>query len=365
VGEVGNFYRAEGQPVGTHLALRWKGRLRFIVPRNAAAQKVFWKVFHPGWQKLPLRAMARLTGLFTSVSCFEADALATIRGMIGTEAGISGCNIGAPGPWSKDTILFLDKKTSAPLLIVKAGFGKSVGSLLRNESDWLRTLQDQASLAGHIPKLVAHRSGADLSFVAESPLQGKIEPHFGESHIVFLRKLQDYSRRTMRLEESRLYRNLHSRITDLQGQLTQEWSTRLDAGMRCIEHSLSASPLVFAAAHNDFTPWNLRVERGLARVFDWEYADYEQLPLFDPLHFALLPMALKRRPAHQMVRRMNETIQHGPLWLGKESCSAPQTQALAYLMNLCTLYLWSEGGKSDNSPVLESYAPMIDHLDRS
>jgi hypothetical protein len=168
----------------------------------------------------------------------------------------------------------------------------------------------------------------------------------------------------MRLEESRLYRNLRSRLKDLSGLLSEAWSTRLDMGMRRIEQSLSGSPILLVAAHNDFTPWNIRVERDVARVFDWEYADYEQLPLFDPLHFILMPMALKSRPTAKMVQSMRETLQLCRQWIGKESCYEGQTQTLAYLMNLCTLYLWSERGKSDLNPVLESYARLIDHLCR-
>ena len=362
--EVSRLYRAQDQPIGTHLTLRWKGRVRYTVPREAAAREACWKAFRPGRLEFSMRAMARLPRLLGAVSCVEAGKLESIREAIGKEAGLSCCRAGAPGPWSKDTILLLDKATTEPLYIVKAGAGEAVDFLLRNEVNWLRTLRDRTALADHIPELVAHRSGADLSFVAESLLPGKLDYEFGESHITFLRKFQEHSRQTMRLEESRLYRNLRSRLKDLSGLLSEAWSTRLDMGMRRIEQSLSGSPILLVAAHNDFTPWNIRVERDVARVFDWEYADYEQLPLFDPLHFILMPMALKSRPTAKMVQSMRETLQLCRQWIGKESCYEGQTQTLAYLMNLCTLYLWSERGKSDLNPVLESYARLIDHLCR-
>jgi hypothetical protein len=362
--EAGRFYKAQDQSNGTHLALRWKGRVRFTVPREAAGQQACWNVFHPGRLELPLRAMARLPRLLGSVSCVEAEKLATIREEIGKAVGLSCCRTGAPGPWSKDTILFLDKRTAEPLYIVKAGVGAAVDSLLQNEANWLRTLQDQAPLADHIPELIVHRSGEDISFVVQSLLFGRLDFELGELPFAFLRKLQEHTRQTIRLEESRLYQNLRSRLKDLSGLLSEAWSTRIGKGMRRIEESLSGAPILFVAAHNDFTPWNMRVERGMARVFDWEYADYEQLPLFDPLHFILMPMALTSRPAVRMVQRMHETQQLCRQWMGKESCYQEQTQALAYLINLCTLYLWSEGGKSDSSPVLDSYAQIIDHLCR-
>ena len=59
-----------------------------------------------------------------------------------------------------------------------------------------------------------------------------------------------------------------------------------------------------------------------------------------------------------MVRGMKQTLQLSQQWLGKECCYKAQTQAVAYLMNLCTLYLWSVRGESESNPVLESYSGL-------
>jgi hypothetical protein len=166
----------------------------------------------------------------------------------------------------------------------------------------------------------------------------------------------------MRFEDSRLHRTLNSRIRDLSGLLPEEWSSRLVKGLRRIEHSLSGATILLAAAHNDFTPWNIRVEQGVARVFDWEYADYEHFPLFDPLHFSLAPMALRREPLSKILRKVQETMQLCNRWMGKERCYNAETQVLAYVINLCTLYLWADGGKRNSHPTLVSYAQVIDHL---
>ena len=258
--DVGRFYKVQDQSAGTHYALRWNRRVRFTVPREVAAQKACWNIFRPRWLKFPLRAMARLPRLMGAVSCVEAEGLASIREAIGKETGLSCCRAGAPGPWSKDTILFLQKQTAEPLFIVKAGAGEAVDRLLQNEANWLRALRDQPALVDHIPELVAHRSGTHLSFVAETPLPGKLDYKFGELHVAFLRKLQESFSKTMRFQDSRLYQNLRSRLKDLSGLLTEEWSTRLDKGMRRIEQSFLDSPILLVAAHNDFTPWNIRVE---------------------------------------------------------------------------------------------------------
>jgi hypothetical protein len=362
VNDLGPLYKTQDKDTATHLALSLNGRVRFIVPREADAQEACWKVFRPGKPRLPLRAMAFLRRFSGSMSCVESEVLTSIRKEIGKESGRSCCRAGAPGVWSKSTILLLKKETAEPLCIVKTGSGEAVGSLLQNEANWLRSLSEQGSLAAHIPEFFAHRPGADLSFVAESLLSGKIDPEFRECHFTFLQKLQQQSRQTMQFGNSQLYRNLHSRSADLKGLLSAKWSSRLEMAMQRIEQSLSGSPTVMVAAHNDFAPWNIRIDHGVATVFDWEYADYEQLPLFDPLHFTLAPMALKRRPVKTMVRGMKTTLQLSRQRLGKECCYEEQMQAVAYLINLCTLYLWSVHGESESNPVLESYSKLIDYL---
>jgi len=173
VDEAGQFYQPAERSSASHLALRWKGRMRYAVPLDARAQTACWRLFQPGRLELPLRAMARLPRVFGVTHCVESEKLALIRQAIGREAGISCCRAGTPGPWSKDTILMLDH-SAEPLMIVKAGRGEPVDRLLRNEAEWLRTLRDLPQLAGHVPEMVAHRAGADLCFVAQTVLPGQL-----------------------------------------------------------------------------------------------------------------------------------------------------------------------------------------------
>jgi hypothetical protein len=359
--ETGQFYAAQDQPAGSHLALPWRGRVRYIVPRAAAGQVACWRLFQPGRIELPLRAIARLPQIFGAIRCVESDSLAVIRKATGKNVGLTFCRLGAPGPWTKETILFLDQ-AGDPELIVKAGKGEAVDRLLLNEAEWLRLLRDQPALVGHIPEMVAHRSGADLSFVAQSVLPGQPSFEFGELHRAFLIKFQAYSHGLLHYEESRLYHNLHARIKELDGLLSQAWSGRIERAMRSLEECFSGVPILMTAAHNDFTPWNIRIQGGAAKVFDWEYAELEQLPLFDPLHFALMPMALKRESAASMIEKMRQTLKECESWLGPDLCRAAEKQALAYLLNLSTLYLWSLRGSYDADPVLESYERIIDYL---
>jgi hypothetical protein len=306
--------------------------------------------------------MTRAPHLLGAVRCKEGEKLASIRRTIRTEAGLSCRCAGAPGVWYKDTILLLDRKTIAPLYIVKAGAGEAVDLLLRNEAKWLKDLGGQAALADHIPELIAHCSGMDLCFVAQSVLSGDRDDRLGEPQFRFLSKLQEYSSQTMLFEDSKLCHTLRSRIKGLEGLLNDAWSARLKKGMERIERTFSGRSVLLVAAHNDFTCWNTRVERGTVRVIDWEFAANEQLPLFDPLHFALMQMALRNEPPVKLIRKMHETLQLCLQRSGKDLCYAAETQALAYLVNLCTLYLCADLETSRSSPTLVCYAEVIDQL---
>lgn len=360
--EVSRLYRSRAQSTGTHLTLRWKGRVRYTVPRDAVGQHVCWQVFRPGKLGVPLRAMAQLPRLFGVTECTEGAGVTRIREAIGKDAGLSCCRAGSEGSWSKDTVLFVDKATAKPLYIVKTGAGTAIDALLKNEAQWLRKLREQASLAAHIPELVAHRSGDDFCFVAQTVVSGKFDMRLGELHFDFLRKLQNSSLQTINYERSELYRTYNSRLADLSDVLPDAWSARLEKAMRQIGEVLSASPVLMVAAHNDFTPWNVGLEHNLVHVFDWEFAADEQLPLFDPFHFALMPLGLWSRPVRRILQAMKETVQHCQSRLGTGFCYEAQTQALAYLVNVCTLYLWSLHEESFSHPLIQSYAQVIDHL---
>jgi hypothetical protein len=365
VDEVSRLYTVRDETAGTHLALRWKGRVRYTVPREAVGQQACWNVFRPGILGIPLQAMSRLPRIFGAIACTEGAQIKSIREAIGKETGLSCCRAGAAGVWSKDTILFLDINTAEPLFIAKAGAGEAVDALLRNEASWLRALREQPLLAEHIPELVAHRSGRNLCFVAQHSVSGKLNFRLGESHFEFLRRLQKYSIRPMHYEDSQLYLTFNSRLKDLRGQLTDAWSTRLERAMRRITESLSGSPVSLVAAHNDFTPWNIRLNHNVAQIFDWEYAGNEQLPLFDPLHFVLMPMALRSRSTSELIESMRNTLRQCQSQLGAEQCYEPETQALAYMMSICTLYLWGDPGRSVSHPALRCYALVIDYLCRN
>ena len=360
--EGSQLYRSQEESAASHLALYWKGRLRFTVPRDRAAQRTCWALFHPGALEVPLRGMARWPRLFGVNGCVEGLGIGRIRETAGCKSELSCCRAGAAGPWHKDTIVFLEENRSRPLYFVKSGAGAAVDSLLENEAHWLRTLRCETSLAGRVPELIAHRSGEDSCFLVQRPVDGNLEFWLGAPQLDFVRRLQQFSQKTLRYSDSTLCRNLTARFGQLNGRLSDHWTNRLERSIDKTAESFSAAPRRFVAAHNDFTPWNVRVANGVARAFDWEYAADECLPLFDPLHFVLLPMALARRPAESLLRKAQETAAICGRLLAARSNANAQAQLLAYLVNICALYLVSTSGKFETDPVIQSYAGLIDLL---
>lgn len=360
--EAGRLYRPRDRSGATHLALGWKGRIRYTVSLDGAAQRACWNAFRPGRLGFPLRAMARLPGLLGAGRCTEGAALQSIREAVGCESELSCCRAGAAGPWHKDTILLLDRNTAESRCFVKTGNGAAVNALLDNEARWLHKLREEANLARQVPELLAHLSSEDFCFVAQRPLEGSQEFKLAAPQLDFLRKLQRCTLKAMRYPESRLSMTLDARLSHLRGHLTEDWFTRLERAIGQTARSFSNASIVLVAGHNDFTPWNIRVRDRLACVFDWEYAAEEQLPLFDPLHFVLLPMALGGRPIAAMIEAARKTAELCRTELAAENCFAPQAQLVAYLLNVCTLYLSSVQDQCKPDPVVEKYTRLIDVL---
>ena len=355
-------YAAASTGEGTHLALRLRGRIRYIVPRQAAERAACWETFRPGRVEIPFRLMARLPRLSGASDCVEGVRLAAIRQELGHDAGVSCCRAGGGGVWSKQTLLFASRSKDQPYYLVKVGAGPIDDRFLRNEAEWLCALRSSTALAGHIPEMIAHQSGTEICFLAQRALPGDVSFSLGAPHFDFLRKLHGYSLRKMDFGESVLRQNLLERISALDGALPGAWSARLRIGMQKVDRALSGSLQLVTAAHNDFTPWNIRLQHGRAYVFDWEFAAHEQLPLFDPLHFVLMPRALKGAPAGEILRRLSHALALCRRFLGADWCAMAEVQALAYFLNICTLHLRDDASVHRTDPVMSCYADVIDHL---
>lgn len=362
MGNTGHLYQGESAAAATHLALNWRGRLRYVVPRDRRAQRAAWHFFHPGRIRAVLEPMILLPRLLGTMHCAENAHLTAIRTAIDMQRGYSCCVGGAEGVWSKDTLMFLCEGSAQPLYLVKAGAGPVVDRLLACEALWLRTLSVEPALHSHIPEIVAHCGGAGLCFLAQTPLPGRRNFRIGTAHFNFLRALHNWSARNLRYPESDLARNLRVRLSSLQNKLPQRWIERLSSAVEHIEMKYGDSPELFTVSHGDFSPWNTLIHQDRVLVFDWEFAAAEQLPLFDPLHFALKLPALKAVPLAQMNAVLEETLAACMTHLPHEFCRHSKTQALAYLTNVCTHFLNDDPSLASGNRALNAYAALMDHL---
>jgi hypothetical protein len=359
---TGQLYQSESAAAATHLALNWRGRLRYVVPRSRRAQRAAWRFFHPGRIRIVLEAMTRMPRLLGAVPCVENNTLALIRAALDTPRGFSCGAGGAEGAWSKDTVLLLREGSPDPACLVKAGTGAMVDRLLRWEAHWLQTLDREPALRPHIPGLLAHRAGAGLSFLAQTPLPGRRDFRLGAAHFEFLRALHRWSGRSLRYPESGLARNLRARLGRLQNKLPQRWIDRLGRAVDRVEAAYGDSSSLFAVSHGDFSPWNTLIHRSRLLVFDWEFAAEECLPLFDPLHFALKLPALKAAPLSHTSAILEKTLAACAVHLPQEFCRRPKAQALAYLVHVCTHFLDDDPALASGNAALDAYAALMDHL---
>jgi hypothetical protein len=96
--------------------------------------------------------------------------------------------------------------------------------------------------------------------------------------------------------------------------------------------------------HGDFVPWNLRQHRGDIAAFDWEYAQFDGLPLIDETHHLLaVGYLLKRWTPEHACRRLLEVASAAPLGLTSRAVRALQ---LSYLLDY-VLRLFREGHGDD------------------
>jgi hypothetical protein len=77
--------------------------------------------------------------------------------------------------------------------------------------------------------------------------------------------------------------------------------------------------------HGDLAPWNAYRCGGRLQVFDWEYAVWERLPLYDLAHYVIQSGALLRRHTPIEVVALL-TARHSPGWQHLEACEVhPQS----------------------------------------
>ncbi len=260
----------------------------------------------------------------------------------GLPAGLR-CNVasGVPGRDQKSIVQLVDAGGEV-VAFAKIAHNDATRSLVRAEA---RVLERLAVLGIAAPSLVRFESAPHGTLLVQSALRGARSPdRLGAAHASYLASIERATRRDVRLCELPSHRAALERLERLAPRAEREWMASMNELARELERLAGSRSLPVALAHGDFTPWNLVVEHGRARAFDWEHAR-ELAPAGDALHFVLQQAILVER------------VPAGRLWTHAERALAaagprPGLDALAL-----GLYLLDQS-TSDEERQLEQRSPF-------
>lgn len=85
-----------------------------------------------------------------------------------------------------------------------------------------------------------------------------------------------------------------------------EPDARLRAAAEAATRRLAGVDVPVTLVHGDFAPWNVRIDHGSVRVFDWEYGSLDGIPSWDRIHFKLQTgLLLERWTARELVEQVH------------------------------------------------------------
>ena len=263
-----------------------------VAPREAgialdlyAAQRPLARIARFGLQSLcrlgfplPLPSIERRFSCadpFTDFLCTLAPSLATSGGSLGIFAG----NPGAVGRrW-----LVLPFENGQPSVAVKAGATESARALVAKEMAFLE--------AARLPGIAAPRAVC----VSERVVAFAMDHLRGESpRRATPREVHAVLR--LWLRESR-----RSPIGTIPA-----WTLLAAAGAG--DALLAEVQVCPAVMHGDFAPWNVKVESGRWRVFDWERGELDGVPGWDWFHFVIQPAILVERVRSPVIAERFEAL---------------------------------------------------------
>jgi len=287
---------ASGDPAafraGLHLLpggrLRWRVIKRFLDRAGAL-----------GLSRLPGATEIGLLSRDSTESCMTVP-----PELVGSIAAIA---CGVPGLHQKLTVSLLADRDQ-PARIVKISKGAASERQIDNE---IRALTHVTARSGTrlAPRIVGGGQANGRHYLVQERLAGERSPDgLTEAHFRFLSDLQGLdapSGGPGSLESFHADRQFVNR------QPVGPWFVAM-AGLSCsIEVSRCAAEVPCALAHGDFTPWNLVLQDGAMRAFDWEYSGCT-VPLADLFHFVIQTGVLVERLSAPAIIDRVETILNGP-----------------------------------------------------
>ena len=165
----------------------------------------------------------------------------------------------------------------------------------------------------------------------------------GTMEMDFIRMFVRCTRRTVAYEKSDLYLSVE-RLKRHVGNFNMSEQSALNKLIQVIEaYYKKKSEYEFSAYHSDFTPWNMFVEKNKIFVFDFEYAQYSNIPYLDIFHYIFQSMMFEKRSnAVSILNRLNkEKVVFQRFFDNYEVAIS------AYLIDIIGFYTERDKGKSD------------------
>lgn len=213
---------------------------------------------------------------------------------------------------------------------------------ISREWEMLCSLKGVRGLAGALPSPIAYHRGhlgetlLTNAFAAGDPAPSELTPPV----VAWLRSCQQAQ-------------TGDAAKTALVGQLTRELAEVagsdefLSSVVGSAVQLLAGAQVPVTLVHGDFVPWNMVLEGGSLRVFDWEYGCLDGLPNWDETHFMLqVGLIVRRWSRHQFLAALRSaSAQPAP------SLDSPQKRAVMALV-IVQLILRNLGAGNDRAATL-------------
>lgn len=364
---AGLFDRCTNRRDATHVAFPHGGDPRFALPLNSRAGRTALRFLLPAaaraklaWRQAAARRSGRPAWWLAATRLLDDVAALAERDTL-----LCTVSAGTPGPYNKPSVLFLDD-AGAPASIAKVAISPASRALVANERAWLERLGRNGALRDRTPAALAAADIADAFVLVQSAGGGKFAgARLDAAHMRFLADLRTVEHDHMGYRESPMRAAMHRRFEAYRAALDRGWSRRLGEGLTRLDDTLGPIGFGMVAAHRDFAPWNIRRTPAGIFVFDWEYADWGYVPLYDLFHHMLMPRALTRgvAPVHaaKAIDRSRRLARRAAI--PGDLLEACDTQLLAYLIDLSLSYIESCAAGDMQARIFVEYGRLIDRYD--
>src|SRR5271156_1054698 len=190
---------------------------------------------------------------------------------------------GTPGTFQKLTVQVM-RSNGSILGYLKMPMTESADERLRHEAAVVRDLDSYQELRPHIPRLIFAGLLQGRYVILQSPLEGKGGPlRYASLHERFLERL--HSCRSERRPGLRIVEETGRKWNRVAVGMGTKWQELGRKALGVAARELGGKEVVCGIAHGDFAPWNMRIDDGNLRLFDWESASYHAPLLWDQFHF--------------------------------------------------------------------------------